>query len=101
MSTGPIDASLRARAKQVIPNGMYGHESTRLLPATYPQFFGRGDGAYLWDVDGNRYLDFMRELGAVTSELGIQTIVASARPEILTHVPANQQLSVTGSGYLW
>lgn len=45
--------------------------------------------------------EFMRELVAVTTELGIQTIVASARPEILTHVPSNQQLSATGGGYLW
>ena len=45
--------------------------------------------------------EFMRELESVTSELGIQTIVASARPEILTHVPPNQQVAVTGDGYLW
>jgi len=30
-----------------------------LLPDDYPQFFDRAEGAYLWDVDGNRYLDFM------------------------------------------
>ena len=45
--------------------------------------------------------EFMRELESVTSELGIQTIVASARPEILTHVPPHQQVTVTGDGYLW
>jgi glutamate-1-semialdehyde 2,1-aminomutase len=38
---------------------MYGHQSVRLLPDVYPQFFARAEGAYLWDVDGNRYLDFM------------------------------------------
>lgn len=63
MTSGPIDDALRARAKQVIPNGMYGHESTRLLPPSYPQFFRRADGAYLWDYDGNRYLDFMCAYG--------------------------------------
>jgi glutamate-1-semialdehyde 2,1-aminomutase len=30
-----------------------------LLPDDYPQFFDRAQGAYLWDVDGNRYVDFM------------------------------------------
>lgn len=59
MTSGPQDAALRARARQVIPNGMYGHESTRLLPASFPQFFSRAEGAHLWDVDGNRYLDLM------------------------------------------
>ncbi len=58
-----IDLELRARAKAVIPNGMYGHESVGLLPDGYPQFFAKADGAYIWDVDGNRYLDFMCAYG--------------------------------------
>jgi glutamate-1-semialdehyde 2,1-aminomutase len=53
------DRALRERAAQVIPNGMYGHQSVRLLPDAYPQFFARAEGARLWDVDGNAYLDFM------------------------------------------
>lgn len=57
------DAALRARAAKVVPGGMYGHESTVLLPASYPQFFSRAEGAYIWDVDGNRYLDFMCAYG--------------------------------------
>lgn len=54
-----LDKTLRERAAAVIPNGMYGHESVRLLPDVYPQFFGRAEGARLWDVDGREYLDFM------------------------------------------
>ena len=57
------DAALRARAAAVIPGGMYGHQSTRMLPDDYPQFFDRGEGAYLWDADGNRYLDLMCAYG--------------------------------------
>jgi glutamate-1-semialdehyde 2,1-aminomutase len=53
------DRNLRERAAAVIPNGMYGHETVRLLPENYPQFFARAVGARLWDVDGNDYLDFM------------------------------------------
>jgi len=53
------DRRLRERARAVIPNGMYGHQSVGLLPDIYPQYFARAKGAYLWDVDGNRYLDFM------------------------------------------
>lgn len=50
---------LSERAQAVIPMGMYGHQSVMLLPDDYPQFFERAEGAYLWDVDGNRYVDFM------------------------------------------
>ena len=57
--TNSKDSALRERAMAVIPNGMYGHQSVMLLPDDYPQFFDRAQGAYLWDVDGNRYVDFM------------------------------------------
>ena len=57
------DRQLRERAAAVIPGGMYGHQSVGLLPDDYPQFFERGDGAHIWDVDGNRYLDFMCAYG--------------------------------------
>ncbi|OYX44949.1 MAG: glutamate-1-semialdehyde 2,1-aminomutase [Alphaproteobacteria bacterium 32-64-14] len=60
---GPIDKSLRERAARVIPGGMYGHQSAASLPANYPQFFARAEGPWLWDVDGNRYLDFMCAYG--------------------------------------
>ena len=34
-----------------------------LLPDSYPQFFARGSGAHIWDVDGRKYLDFMCAYG--------------------------------------
>ncbi|MGB3625095.1 MAG: aminotransferase class III-fold pyridoxal phosphate-dependent enzyme [Henriciella sp.] len=57
------DRDLRDRAKKVLPNGVYGHQSTALLPGAYPQFFSKAKGAYLWDADGNKYLDFMCAYG--------------------------------------
>lgn len=57
------DRELRDRAQAVIPGGMYGHQSTGLLPDDYPQFFTRGEGAHIWDADGARYLDFMCAYG--------------------------------------
>ena len=57
------DRDLRDRAAAVIPGGIYGHQSVGLLPDDYPQFFERGDGAHIWDVDGKRYLDLMCAYG--------------------------------------
>ncbi len=57
------DQELRRRAEAVIPGGMYGHQSVALLPDDYPQFFSRGQGAFLWDVNGRRYLDLMCAYG--------------------------------------
>jgi glutamate-1-semialdehyde 2,1-aminomutase len=42
---------------------MFGHQSTRLLPDDYPQYFARAKGAHLWDADGNRLLDLMCAYG--------------------------------------
>ena len=58
------DAALRARAAAVIPRGMYGHLSVqKVLPEGFPQFYARGEGAMVWDVDGNDYVDFMCAFG--------------------------------------
>lgn len=57
------DFSLRERAKQVVPGGMWGHLHAAKLPEGYPQFFARAAGARLWDVDGRSYLDFMCSWG--------------------------------------
>ncbi|MBP9183808.1 MAG: aminotransferase class III-fold pyridoxal phosphate-dependent enzyme [Fuscovulum sp.] len=53
------DLALLDRARQVIPNGMWGHMATRMIAPGYPQFFARADGCRVWDVDGNDYIDFM------------------------------------------
>lgn len=59
------DRSLRNRAKVVIPGGMWGHMNAVALPEGYPQFFARGAGSRLWDVDGNEYVDFMCSWGPI------------------------------------
>jgi glutamate-1-semialdehyde 2,1-aminomutase len=58
--------ALFARAQRVVPGGIYGHQSPRMLvPDAYPYFFARGEGARLWDVDGNEYLDLMCSYGPI------------------------------------
>lgn len=58
-----VDQALRTRARDVMPNGMYGHLSVRRLPPEYPQFYDHGAGARVWDVDGNEYVDLMCGFG--------------------------------------
>ena len=58
--------ALFERAIRVVPGGIYGHQSPRLLVRdAYPYFFARGNGARLWDVDGNEYLDLMCSYGPI------------------------------------
>jgi glutamate-1-semialdehyde 2,1-aminomutase len=60
-----LDRSLRERARKVVPGGMWGHMNAAALPEGYPQFFSRGEGSRLWDVDGNEYVDLMCSWGPV------------------------------------
>src|SRR5262245_40087499 len=58
--------ALFARAARVIPGGIYGHQSPAMLvPGAYPYFFARGEGARIWDVDGNEYVDLMCSYGPI------------------------------------
>ena len=77
---GPRDVGLRARAAAVIPGGMYGHMSTRLLPPGYPQFMRSAQGARIVDVDDREYVDLMCSYGPV--------IVGHRNPEVERAVAA-------------
>jgi glutamate-1-semialdehyde 2,1-aminomutase len=59
------DAALRARARKVIPGGLYGHQNVATLPRGYPQFMSHGLGSHVFDVDGNEYIDLMCSYGPV------------------------------------
>ena len=74
----PVDAALRTRASRVIPGGMYGHLNVARLPPGYPQFFARAEGATLWDVDGNAYIDFMCAYGPMVLGYGNREVEAAA-----------------------
>ena len=60
-----IDVSLQARARRVVPHGVYGHQSGRNLPPGFPQFFARAQGSRVWDVDGNELIDYMCAFGPI------------------------------------
>ena len=56
-----------ARAAKVIPSGVYGHlgpaEGCFIPVDAFPLFSSRAQGSYFWDVDGNRYIDYMCAYG--------------------------------------
>lgn len=58
---------LYARACKVIPSGLYGHqgpaEGCWIPPTSWPFFTERAQGSYFWDVDGNKYIDYMCAYG--------------------------------------
>jgi glutamate-1-semialdehyde 2,1-aminomutase len=54
---------LFARARQVIPGGVNSPARAFGGVGGEPIFMRKGEGAYLWDVDGNRYIDYIGSWG--------------------------------------
>ena len=56
-----------ARAEKVIPSGIYGHlgpaEGCFVPVSAFPFFSERAQGSYFWDIDGNRFIDYMCAYG--------------------------------------
>jgi glutamate-1-semialdehyde 2,1-aminomutase len=63
LSTSPFPRSqaLFETARTVIPGGVTSSIRTGARP--HPLYFERGDGQFLWDVDGNRYVDYVLGYG--------------------------------------
>ncbi len=55
------------RAAKVIPGGIYGHlgpaNGCFIPKEAFPFFSDHAEGAYFWDVDGNRFIDYMCAYG--------------------------------------
>jgi len=64
----PRDAMTRsdelfARAQKTIPGGVNSPVRAFRSVGGGPRFIARGEGAYVWDVDGNRYIDYVGSWG--------------------------------------
>jgi glutamate-1-semialdehyde 2,1-aminomutase len=68
---------LFARAQKSIPAGVNSPVRAFRSVGGTPRFFARGEGAYLWDADGKRYIDYVGSWGpAVLGHAHPQTVRA-------------------------
>ena len=74
------------RALNVIPSGVYGHlgpsEGLFLPLEKWPLISSRAEGTYFWDMDGNRYLDFMCAYGPNILGYGDPDVDAAAMEQL-------------------
>jgi glutamate-1-semialdehyde 2,1-aminomutase len=111
----PASAELLDLAAEYIPGGV-----NTCRRRSRPQLcFARGDGAYLWDLEGRRYIDFHAAYGAILlghSHPAVTARVTAAIQErvlfgvgvteaevelarrIVKHVPSAEQVVVCNSG---
>jgi len=85
---GDRTRAMYQKAKQFLPYGVnsnfryWGEEDTLVIQ--------RGQGAYIWDVDENRYIDYRLGFGPV--------VLGHAHPYVVQHV---QEAILEGASYAW
>jgi glutamate-1-semialdehyde 2,1-aminomutase len=69
---------LYRRAKELIPGGVNSPVRAMRAIGRDPIFIERGEGPYIWDVDGNRYVDWVSSWGPL--------ILGHAHPDVVAAV---------------
>ena len=82
------NAGLYQRACRVMPGGVNSPVRSFRSVGGAPYFVARGRGAYVWDVEGRRYLDYVQSYGA--------SILGHADPIV---VDAIREAALDGSTY--
>jgi glutamate-1-semialdehyde 2,1-aminomutase len=68
-----------ARAKQLMPGGVNSPARAFGGVGGEPIFFDRAQGAYLWDIDGNRYIDYIGSWGPMILGHGHPVVVEAVQ----------------------
>jgi glutamate-1-semialdehyde 2,1-aminomutase len=74
-----VSEALFARAADVIPGGVNSPVRSFRSVGGHPYFVARGEGAYVWDADGNRLLDYVQSYGASLLGHAHPAVVAAVR----------------------
>ncbi|MHB8571415.1 MAG: glutamate-1-semialdehyde 2,1-aminomutase [Candidatus Dormibacteria bacterium] len=88
MTQGPRSAELFERARRLLPGGVDSPVRAFAAVGGEPLFIDWGEGPYVYDADGVRYIDLVCSWGA--------TILGHAHPVV---VKAVQEAIVDGSGF--
>lgn len=80
------------QAQHLIPGGVNSPVRAFRSVGGTPRFIERGQGAYFWDADGNRYLDYVLSWGPLilghATESVVQAITETARAaQVMAHRP--------------
>jgi glutamate-1-semialdehyde 2,1-aminomutase len=112
------NAALFARAQRVIPGGVNSPVRAFRAVGGTPRFIARAEGAYLWDADGKRYIDYIGSWGPMILGHGHPAVLEAVQraategfsfgapterevelaEEILKLVPSAEQVRLVSSG---
>lgn len=74
--------ALFQQAQQLIPGGVNSPVRAFKGVGGTPRFIQRGEGPYLWDVDGNRYIDYVLSWGPLVLGHAHPTVVEALREAV-------------------
>jgi glutamate-1-semialdehyde 2,1-aminomutase len=91
--TLPASRALFERARRLFPDAVT-HDNRRMQP--FPIYVDRADGAYKWDVDGHRYVDYWMGHGALLLGHNPRQVAEAVREQALrgTHYGACHEREV-------
>lgn len=78
------------QAARLIPGGSQTNSKRPQAYAfgQYPSYAARAQGAYIWDVDGNRYLDYVNGVGPVSLGHGYPAVIEAVQEQLARGVIA-------------
>jgi len=78
-----FNMNYKERLEKVIPGGAHTYSrGSDQYPLNAPQILAKGEGAYVWDDRGQKYLDFGMALRAITIGYGYKPVAEAAIREI-------------------
>ncbi len=80
--------ALFKKAKELIPGGVNSPVRAGKAVGINPPFISRGEGCYIWDEDGNQYIDYVASWGPM--------ILGHAHPEVVTAI---KEAAENGTSY--
>ena len=110
--------ALFERARRIIPGGVNSPVRAFRAVGGTPRFIARAAGAYMWDAEGQKYIDYIGSWGPMILGHGhpavLEAVLAAAREgfsfgaptereielaeEIIRHVPSIEQVRLVSSG---
>ena len=79
----PSNEALFARAQRVIPGGVNSPVRAFRAVGGTPRFIQRGHGAYIWDAEGQRYIDYIGSWGPMILGHGHPAVVDAVQKALL------------------
>ncbi|MGQ9724939.1 MAG: glutamate-1-semialdehyde 2,1-aminomutase, partial [Tepidimonas sp.] len=93
-----LNQTLFDRATAVIPGGVNSPVRAFKAVGGTPRFIARAEGAYLWDVEGRRYIDYIGSWGPMILGHGhpavLQAVQAAARDGLSFGAPTEREIEL-------